>query len=239
MSTPWPWIEAEALQRLNALKTDSSADAVISYELVPKTTAVVDDAAFNLTSVRVACVDTVMEIIKLVCLTEGYPRRLLYRLTALVAHGGNLPSSMGPYGAIIDPLTGSTLEDRSATEIAEMRANVNNAFGDPPPEFFHKAIDGQRLYHTLAGNALVEYFNFDRPATTYAALAALFGSMANFAPIDDEFGVVAADGSAGRAAGKAGSLISEAANFMQLYYKGLEDLGLNVEMLPDYKPRPS
>src|SRR5262245_3573989 len=128
MSTPWPWIEAESLQRVNGLKTDSPADAVASYELVPKTTAVVDDSAFNLTSVRVACVDTVMEIIKLVCLTDGDPRRLLYRLTALVVHGGNLPTSMGPYGAIFDSITGRTLEDRSATEVAEMRENANFAY---------------------------------------------------------------------------------------------------------------
>src|SRR5262245_11880200 len=152
MSTPWPWIEAEGLQRVNGLKTDSPADAVASYELVPKTTAVVDDAAFNLTSVRVACVDTVMAIIGLICKTEGDPRRLLYRLTALVAHGGNLPSSMGPFGAIVDPLTGRTLDDRSATEIQEIRDNVNFAYGNPPPVFYHKATDGQRLYHTLAGN---------------------------------------------------------------------------------------
>lgn len=239
MSTPWPWIEAEVHKRLNNLKSDSPADAVASYELVPKTTAVVDDAAFSLTSVRVACVDTVMEIISLICKTDGYPRRLLYRLTALVAHGGNLPSSMGPFGAIFDSITGRSLEDRSATEIAEMVANVNFAYGNPPPTFYHKAIDGQRLYHTLPGNATVEYFDFPRPATDYATLATLFGSMANFAPIGDEFGVVAADGAAGRRAGDAGSMISEAANFMQLYYQGLKDLGLNVEMIPDYKPRPS
>jgi hypothetical protein len=239
MSTPWPWIEAEALQRVNGLKTDSPSDAVVSYELVPKTTAVVDDSAFNLTSVRVAVVDTVMEIIKLINLTDGDPRRLLYRLTALVAHGGNLPTSMGPYGAIFDAGTGRHLEDRSATEIQDIRDNVNLAYGDPPPAFFYKAVDGQKLYHTLAGNATVEYFDFPRPATTYSALATLFGSMANFAPIDDEFGVVAADGAAGRIAGKAGSLISEAANFMQLYYQGLKDRGLNVQMIPDYPPKPS
>jgi hypothetical protein len=116
---------------------------------------------------------------------------------------------------------------------------VNNAFGSPAPDFFYYAIDGQKLYHTLAGNASVERFNFDRPATTYGALATLFSSMANFAPIDDEFGVVAADGAAGRVAGKAGSLISEAANFMQLYYQGLKDRGLNVQMIPDYSARPN
>jgi hypothetical protein len=146
---------------------------------------------------------------------------------------------MGPYGAIFDGATGRHLEDRSATEIQEIRDNTNLVYGNPPPAFFYKAIDGQKLYHTLAGNASVERFNFDRPATTYAALNALFASAANFAPIDDEFGVVAADGAAGRIAGKAGSLISEAANFMQLYYQGLKDRGLNVQMIPDYPPRPA
>jgi len=160
-------------------------------------------------------------------------------LPASVGHGGDLPSSIGPYGAIFDPVTGRTLEDRSATEIQEIRDNANFAYGNPPPVFFYKAIDGQKLYHTLAGNASVERFNFDRPATTYAALNALFASAANFAPIDDEFGVVIADGAAGRIAGKAGSLISEAANFMQLYYQGLKDRGLNVQMIPDFPPKPS
>ena len=238
MSTPWVFIESELLHRINSLKTDSAADAVASYETVPKTTAITDDAAFALTSVRAAIVDTVMEIIGYVCKVDGDPRRLLYKLTASVAHGGDLPTSMGPYGSIFDPLTGRSLEDRSAQEIADIRDNVNFAYGNPPPTFFYKAIDGQKLYHTLATDASVERFNFDRPATTYAALNALFASAANFAPIDDEFGVVAADGAAGRVAGKAGSLISEAANFMTLYYQGLKDRGLNVQMIPDYPPKP-
>lgn len=239
MSTPWVFIEAEVQHRLNDLKSDSPADHVSSYETVPKTTTVADDAAFALTSVRAAIVDTVMEVIGYVCKTDGDPRRQLYKLVSSVAHGGELPSSMGPYGAIFDPATGRSLEDRSATEIQDIRDNVNFAYGNPPPAFFYKAIDGQKLYHTLAANASVERFNFDRPATTYTALNALFASAANFTPIDDEFGVVVADGAAGRLAGKAGSLISEAANFMQLYYQGLKDRGLNVQMIPDYPPKPA
>lgn len=239
MSTGWIQIEAETLHRINSLKSDSPADAVASYELVPKTTTIADDAAFALTSVREAIVDTVMEVIGYICQTDGDPRRQQYKLTASIAHGGELPTSMGPYGAIFDPVTGRTLEPRSATEIGETRANPNNAFGVTPPAFFYYALDGQKIYHTLAANASVEHFSFDRPATTYTALNALFASAANFAPIPDEFGVVVADGAAGRIAGKAGSLIAEAANFMQLYYQGLKNRGLNVRMIPDYPATPA
>jgi len=239
MSTGWVQIEAEVLHRINGMKTDSPADAVASYETVPKTTAIVDDAAFALTAVRAAIVDTALEVAAYVCKADGDPRRAQYKLPASVGHGGDLPSSIGPYGAIFDPVTGRTLEDRSSTEIAEMRANVNFAYGNPPPTFFYKAIDGERLYHTLAANATVEYYGFDRPATDFASLNALFDSTTDVAPIPDEFGVVVADGAAGRIAGKAGSLISEAANFMQLYYQGLKDRGLNVQMIPDYPPKPA
>jgi hypothetical protein len=239
MSTPWPWIEGEVLHRLNDIKADDAALIIASYETVPRTANEADDVGFALTAVRVGIVDTVMEMIGNICRTDGDPRRLLYKLTATVAHGGDLPSSMGPYGAIFDALTGRSLEDRSAQEIADMRDNVNFVYGNPPPTFFYKAQDGQKIYHTLPGNASVEYFDFPRPVTTYTALNTLFGSMANFAPIPDEFGVVAADGAAGRIAGKAASLISEAANFMQLYYRGQKDRGLNVRMIPDFPPKPA
>jgi hypothetical protein len=239
MSTPWPFLEAEVLHRLNSLQSLSPADHVTSYETIPKTTTVADDTAFALTSVREAIVDTVMEVIAYICQTDGDPRRQRYKLTASVAHGGESPNSMGPYGAVFDPATGRPLEPRSATEIGEIRANVNNAFGNPPPAFFYMAIDGQKLYHTLAADASVECFSFDRPATNYAALNALFSTATNFAPIPDEFGVVVADGAAGRIAGKAGSLIQEAANFMQLYYQGLKERGLNVRMQMDFPALPA
>jgi hypothetical protein len=239
MSTPWPWLESEVIKRLDDLKSDDPSIAITSYETVPKTATEADDAGFALTAVRVAIVDTVMEVIGYICKADGDPRRSLYKLTATVAHGGALPSSMGPYGAFFDASTGRSLDDRSATEIADIRENTNFAYGNPPPTFFYKAIDGQKLYHTLPGNASVEYFDFPRPATTYTALNTLFGSMANFAPIEDEFGVVVTDGAAGRRAGDAASLISEAANFMQLYYQGLKDRGLNVQMIPDYPPKPA
>lgn len=240
MSTPYVFIEAEVLHRLNNLKADSASDAVISYETVPKTTTQVDDAGFAMTSVREQIIDTMLEIIGHICRTEGDSRREPFRLTQQVTHGFPLPASMGPFGSIYDPGPPiRRLIERSAEDIFRIRDNPNSVFGASPPEFFYMAIDGNLLYHTLAGQATVDYFNYPRPATTYATLNALFSSAANLAPLTDEFAAPWADGAAGRIGMKAGAYIQEAGAYLQAYYTGLKERGLNVQIPADYPAQPS
>ena len=240
MSTPYVFIEAEVLHRLNNLKSDSAADLVTSYETVPKTTTLVDDPGFALTSVREQIIDTMLEIIGHISRTEGDSRREPFRLTTAVSHGFPLPASMGPFGAIYDvgpPI--QRLVERSAEDIFEIRRNINSVFGAAPPTFYYYAIDGNLLYHTLSGQATVDYFNYPRPATTYAALNTLFGSAANMAPLTDEFAAPWADGAAGRIGMKAGSYIAEAGAYLQAYYTGLKDRGINAQVPADYPAQPS
>jgi hypothetical protein len=97
-----------------------------------------------------------------------------------------------------------------------------------------------KLYHTLTGGAAaaVEYFDYPRPATDYTALTALFGSAANMMPLGDEFAVAISDGAAGRLCMKAGSLVSEGAQFLQAYYANLKERGVNIQPA-DFAAQPS
>jgi hypothetical protein len=222
------------ISRVGALLADSESGAETNYRVVPKTNAEMGDAAFNRSAIRDEIVGVTLEVISFICQDEGDPRRIPFRLTTNVLPGGTLPSSMGPYGAITDAATGRPLVPRSASEIQERVTNADNLWTVP---VFFFAIDGAKLFHTVA-NAAVEYFDYPRPATTYSALDTLFGSMANFFPLGDEFAVVVADGAAGRLCMKAGSLVGEGQAFLQAYAAGLKERGVSVQPA-DFPAQPS
>jgi len=237
MSTPFVFIESEVASRLAALKADDEPTGETNYRVIPKTNNEMDDGAFNRSAVRTAIVDTCIEIVGFICKTEGDPRRQQYRLTTTVAHGGQLPSAMGPYGAVYDAVTGRSLVERSASDIFDVRGQQSGGLLDGLNFYFY-ATDGTILYHTLSGNATVEYFKYDRPYTTYSELDSLFDAATDLSPLPDEFGVVAADGAAGRLCMKAGSFISEGAAFLQAYYTALRERGLNATA-SDFPARPA
>lgn len=234
MATAWAFIEAEVFSRVGALISEGSATtAETSYQTIPKV-GVIDDPAFNLSAVRTAIIDTAMEVIGAICKNAGDNRRNAFKLTASVAHNGAIPSSMGPLGAIYDAATGRPLVQRSASEVAERVANPSSVF---TVDVFFYAIDGTRLLHTVS-SATMEYFSYDRPATTFAELEALFDSTLDVFPLGDEFAVVVADGAAGRLAQKAGSYIETASAFLQSYYTGLKERGVSVQP-SDFAPQPT
>jgi hypothetical protein len=180
-------------------------------------------------------VDVTLEVIGYICKNEGDARRIPFLLTATVAHGGVLPSSMGPYGSIYDAASPYTpLTQRSASEIAARVANTDGLF--TLPVFFY-AIDGTRLLHTVA-SAKVEYFDYPRPAATYDALTTLFSSTTNLFPLGDEFAVVVADGAAGRLAMKAGSYVEGAQGYLQAYATGLKERNVSMQAA-NYPPQPT
>lgn len=235
MATAWAFIEAEVFSRVGALVAEGSVStAETSYRTIPKTSTQIDDPAFSLSIVRTAIIDTTMEIIGAICKNAGDNRRNAFKLTASVAHDGAIPSSMGPLGAIYDAATGRPLVQRSASEVAERVANPSSTF---TVAVFFYAIDGTRLLHTVS-SATMEYFSYDRPATTFAELDALFDTTSDTFPLGDEFAVVVADGAAGRLAQKAGSYIEAASAFLQSYYTGLKERGVNVQP-SDFAPQPT
>jgi hypothetical protein len=241
INTPWPFLESETLHRINDLGAGGNpGDHNISYSTVPKIINThIDDAGWAPAGIQEIIVDTVIEIISLICKTDGDPRRDAYRLTSTVAHGGTLPTSLGPFGAIYDAAGGVNypMEPRTAREIAEIRENVNNVFGSPPPVFRYYCIDGEVIYHTLSGNVTIERFDYPRPATNYTALNTLFSSLANISPIHDEFAPAVADGAASRLLAKFQSMRGQSQDFWQKYVQALQSRGLNAKLLIDYAPQ--
>lgn len=231
-TTPYAFIEAETLARINALLSLSSAAGDTVYRTIPKVDANFDDQAFNKTNVRVAIMDVILELVSFICQTEGDPRRQQYKLEASVAHYGTLPSSMGPYGDIF--YGQRQMVPRAASLVDQRAANPGNMYA---VDVYFMAIDGTKL-HCTKSPCTVEYFNLDRPYSTYAQLDALFDSTTDIAPIPDEFAVNVADGAAGRLAMKAGSYIEAAQAFLQTYYTGLQSRGLKVTQ-SDFQAQPA
>ncbi len=232
MPTPWAFIESETYNRLNNLASTSIATADAAYRTIPKTDTQVGDEAFPKTAIREAIVDVILEVISFICSTEGDPRRAQYRLTASVAHGGLLPSGMGPYGAV--SFGNRPMVPRAASIVAQRAANPNSMYS---VGVYFFAIDGDTFYATQSP-CTVEYFNYERPADTYTELDALFDSVTDYAPIPDEFAVNVADGAAGRLAMKAGSFIEAAQAYLNAYYQALASKGLKVTR-PDFPAMPA
>lgn len=234
MPTPWIVIENLVISRIGSLKADSEADAEINYQVVPKTNNEMGDAAFNRSAIRDEILNVTVEVVAAICRNEGDTRRIAFRQAAIIPHRGGVPSSMGPYGRVMDVDSFRSMVPRSANEVTERAENADGFWSHP---VYYYAIDGVTMYHTVEHVSL-EYFNYDRPATTYAALDALFSTDGTFCPLGDEFAVVIADGAAGRLCMKAGSFVSEGAAFLQAYYAALKERGVSVQPF-EFQPQPA
>jgi len=225
MSTAWAHIENLVVTRIGALKADDEAVAETNYRVIPKTATQVSDAAFPVSSVRDEIVAVTVEVVAAICKNEGDTRRTLFAQTVFAASGLFIPTSMGPLGTIRDQSTGRPLVERSLSEVAERKANPGGLWTEP---VYFYAISGDKIFHTVA-NAEITFFNYDRPATTYAQLDALFDTTGDNYPLGDEFAVVIADGAAGRLCMKAGSMVQEGRGYLEAYYTALKERGINLQ----------
>jgi hypothetical protein len=230
-------IEAQVFQRLGTLKGTTAVTSEARFKQVPKTADADDDAAFSPISVRLMIVDVTLELISYICKTEGDPRRIHYQLTASLNNGDGLPASMGPYGAAFDPITGTSMVERSATDIFDILKSKSIGAIPASSEFYFYAMDGSRVYHTLPGFMSLQHYDILRPGANFNAVESLFATQVNISPIPDDLAVVVADGAAGRCCMKAASYIEEGQRFLDVYATALRERGFRAEP-SDFPPQP-
>ncbi len=226
MAVPWLEIERQVFATLNALAGNSESDRETVYvQASVLLSAQVGDEAFFRSKVRDQIVEAHQQVIRFICLTDGHPRRSLYRQTASVPHLGTLPSAMGPYGDFTVAGTVKLKPHTSASEVDEILRDPGALHG---VEVYYYAIDGNTLHATITP-VTVEYFDYPRPVTSPGQLDTLFDSTLDVCALPDEFVQVAVQIACGLlsltpASGRedvAGAHFSTATQL-------LRDLGINV-----------
>lgn len=229
MAVPWLEIERQVYATMNALAGNSESDREAAFTATSAlTSGQIGDQGFFRSKVREAIVEAHQQTIRFICLTDGHPRRVLYRQTTSVAHLGLLPSSMGPYGDFTVTSSGSPVKLKphlSVNEIDEVlrdNASLNGTLQ------FYYAIDGTVLHSTITP-VTVEYFDYPRPVNDPSQLSTLFDSVLDVCAVPDEFVQVVVQIACGLlaltfASGREGT---EQAHF-GVAEKMLKDLGINV-----------
>lgn len=229
MAVPWLDIERQVYATLNALGGNSESDRQTIYtQSGVLTSTQVGDEGFFRAKVWDAIVEAHQQTIRFICLADGHPRRVLYRSTTSVAHLGNLPSAMGPFGdftATVNAVTYKLRPHLSATEVDEIANDSGSRNG---VDLFYYAIDGNVL-HATQTPVTVEYFDYPRPVNDPGQLSTLFDSLLDVCAVPDEFVQVVVQIACGLlaltfASGREGQ---EQAHFA-MAEKLLKELGINV-----------
>lgn len=229
MAVPWLEIERQVYATLNALAGNQESDRETIYtQTSVLTNTQIGDEGFFRSKVRDAIVEAHQQTIRFICLTDGHPRRVQYRQTASVAHLGNLPSAMGPFGdftVTVSAVTHKLKPHLSANEIDEILRDSASLNGIT---VYYYAIDGNVLHSTITP-VTVEFWDYARPVNDPSQLAGLFDSLLDVCAVPDEFvqpvvqiacGLLALTFASGREG-------QEQAHFA-MAEKLLKELGINV-----------
>lgn len=187
VAVPWLEIERQVLATLNALAGNQESERETIYTQTSALLSTqIGDEAFYRAKVRDMVVEAHQQTIRFICLTDGHPRRVLYRQTASVAHLASLPSSMGPYGDFTATVGGSPLKlkpHQSPNEVDEILRDAGALHGVTVGYY---AIDGNVL-HATQSPVTVEYYEYPRPVTDPSQLGNLFDSLLDVCAVPDEF----------------------------------------------------
>jgi len=229
MAVPWLEIERQVYATLNALGGNQESDRETIYtQTSALTNAQVGDEGFFRAKVRDAIVEAHQQTVRFICLTDGHPRRLLYRQTASVAHLGNLPSAMGPYGDFTATVSGVTRKLKPHLSANEVDEALRDAASLNGVEVYYYAIDGGVLHSTVTP-VTVEYYDYPRPINDPSQLSTLFDSLLDVCAVPDEFVQVVVQMACGilsltSASGREGAAAGHFATAREL----LQDLGITV-----------
>lgn len=187
MAVPWLVIERQVYATLNSLGGNSESDRETVYtQTSALTTTQVGDEGFFRSKIRDAIVEAHQQTIRFICLTDGHPRRVLYRQTASVAHLANLPSAMGPFGDFTVTVSATTHKLKPHLSPNEVDEIVNDSGSRNGVDLFYYAIDGNVL-HATQTPVTVEYFDYPRPINDPSQLSTLFDSLLDVCAVPDEF----------------------------------------------------
>lgn len=229
MAVPWLVIERQVLSGLNSLGGNSESDRETIYtQTSALTTTQIGDEGFFRSKIRDAIVEAHQQTIRFICLTDGHPRRVLYRQTASVAHLANLPSAMGPFGDFTVTVSATTHKLKPHLSPNEVDEIVKDSGSRNGVDLFYYAIDGNVL-HATQSPVTVEYFDYPRPINDPSQLSTLFDSLLDVCALPDEFVQVAVQIACGlislmSASGREAAAAGHFATAREL----LRDLGINV-----------
>jgi hypothetical protein len=210
MSTSYQSLESKVLTQLNAHESTSATSAETIYKkITAKADSEIGDEAFFLSRVRDAIIDAEHQVIRMICLTEGHPRRDIFRDTASVAHRGLLPSAFC-YGSFYKATR--ELEKRTPAEIEAILRDSDALNG---VEVYYYATSSNFLLSTVTP-VTVEFFDRDKPVSHPTGLAALFDSDTDVMTAPDEFGEAIVFLACGSLALTAGGFQDQSANYFRL-----------------------
>lgn len=229
MAIYWQTAERQLISLLDLYEAEDIAEAETIYKQTDALTSDnIADEAFPISKIRDALVEAYVQIGRLLCLTEGHPRRSVFRQTSTVAHGGVLPSCIGPYGSF----TSGTriLRELSTDDIDAVKSDPDSSQGVELPYF---AKDGNVLYSLLTP-VTVEYFTVTRPVDHPSQLATLFDQSADVCLLPEEYLPALVNLAAGMLASTSAGLVGDAAGYFGVAEKLLRDMQVNI-VTTDYK----
>jgi len=235
MATPWLSIERMVMSELNLIPGDTeAAREAIFVQTSVITTSQVADEAFNRAKIRAAIVEAHQQIIRFICLTDGHPRRSLYRQVTNVNHLGQLPSAMGPYGNFSYDDAGEIKVLSPHIDPREVDAIVNDLASANGVRLYYYAIDSGTLHATVSP-VIVESFDYPHPISDPSQLSTLFDSVLDLIAAPDEFVLAIKFLACGILALTAASFQEGAASYLSLAETLLKELGITVTMSDFYK----
>lgn len=238
---PFLLVEREVFGLINALKSNDVADAEANIALVGQIgVAHVDDAAYPPFLVRRVILTVHNLIASAIINTVGHARRVDFKQTFQVAHGGNLPTALGPIGAVYEEDSGLAYIQRTVDEINQLRANpIALPASVPTPKFLFFALDGNKFFSANGDEqATVEHYAFTGPGNALANVNALFANENAKTNISDEFIPALVYGSVTVVAGKAGGNTEQAAMYGRLFDMVMTQQGIPRKIKLDYKDDP-
>ncbi len=245
MGTPYFIIERGVYDHLNALKSDSVANA--QSTLISGSALVADTQILNpmYPQLRVWRQILLFERIigKAICNTEGHARRKDFVSVQKLNHLDALPSAVGGFGSVWDTEGGSPtlkyLLPRTPEIVIELRDTANQipVQNGTFAEEFAFGYDGARFYHTLSRQVSAEVFTFASMPDTFAGIATLFNPATSPVPssfLPDEFTAALEYGAAGICAMKVGTFPEESNSLLQLAQMLMQELGVTFKIPLDF-----
>ncbi len=237
MSTAYQSLENKVLTQLNAHESTSVTAAEAIYQgTALKTDASIADEAFFLSRVRDAILDAEHQVIRMICLTEGHPRRSIWRSTTtltLINNAVVMPTAFA-YGRL--SYSNRELDERSAAEVDAMIRDTDYLNG---VAVYYYAKTGNTITATVSP-ILLEYFDRTKPAAAShpSTLSTLFDSTADVMEAPDEFAEAIVFLACGSLALTAGSLQEQSASYFRLAAEILAQEGVKAvpHDLSDQRP---
>lgn len=220
-------LESKVLTQLNAHESTSVTSAEAIYaKTTAKSDSEIADEAFFLSRIRDAILDAEHQVIRMICLTEGHPRRSTWRSTTTLTLTNNavaMPTAFA-YGRL--SYSNRELDERSAVEVDAMIRDTEYLNG---VAVYYYAKTGNTITSTVSP-ILLEYFDRTKPAAAShpSTLSTLFDSTADVMDAPDEFSEAIVFLACGSLALTAGAFQDQGLTYIKLALEIMQAQGVSV-----------